>query len=63
MSEDIVFLPLALVFEQTHSSDTRYAATRSTFIFADTDTEFITTEQFTSNWPSISIKTWSYKTY
>ena len=47
--EDIVFLPLALVFEQTHSSDTRYAATRSTFIFADTDTEFITTEQFTSN--------------
>ena len=47
--EDIVFLPLGLVFEQTHSSDTGYAATRSTFIFVDTDTEFITTEQFTSN--------------
>ena len=50
-----------LVFEHTHSSDTATgnAATRSTFIFADTDTWFITTEQFTSRWPYISITTLS----
>ena len=48
---------LGLYFvEHTHISDTGYAATRSTFIFADTnsDTGFITTEQLISYSPSIS---------
>ena len=42
--------------EYTHISNTGYAATRSTLIFADTnsDTEFITTEQLISHSPSIS---------
>ena len=56
-----------LVFEHTHSSDTGYTATRSTFIFVDTNTGFITTEQFASHWASISMttvsteNTWHYE--